>query len=65
MHIRTETSYGSTLGDARMRLHRDPAPECDLCGRPVRRETASERIHRGADGFDVVFVCGECGDGTD
>lgn len=43
----------------------DADPECDLCGRPARRETAFQRIHRGDDGVEVVTVCPECEVGTD
>jgi hypothetical protein len=34
--------------------------ECDFCGRTVHRESASQRVHRGDDGIEVVLVCNEC-----
>ncbi len=39
--------------------------ECDYCGREVRRETASQRVHNGDDGDEVVFLCHECEFGAD
>jgi hypothetical protein len=64
MSIATEIPTARTPGNAKMRLVGGDA-ECDLCGRPVRREIAFERIHRGGDDVEIVAVCPECEIGTD
>jgi hypothetical protein len=66
MHVATESSSARIPGNPKMRFGgADPAADCDLCGRPVRRETAFERIHHGDDGIVVVLVCPECECGAD
>jgi hypothetical protein len=55
----TETRTSRTLGNPSMRSGGADA-ECDFCGRPVRRETAFERVHHGWDGVVTVLVCPEC-----
>jgi hypothetical protein len=44
---------------------RTAAPECDFCGRPVRRESAIQRLHRDEEGVEIVLVCPECESGAD
>ena len=43
----------------------EAAYECDWCGRAVRPETASQRVHRVGSAEEVVFLCAECERGTD
>jgi hypothetical protein len=64
MYISTETPSGRFIG-AGTTPFGDAAPECDLCGREVRPETAFERTHRSDDGVEIVPVCRECELGDD
>lgn len=46
----------------------DTAPECDWCGRALRRETAVQRGQREGDetnATEVVRLCAECEFGAD
>jgi hypothetical protein len=61
----TDTFAARIPGTPSMRIGGADAAECDPCGRPVRRETAFERVHRGDDGTEVVLVCPECEGVTD
>jgi hypothetical protein len=47
------------------RLGGDAVPECDWCGRAVRRETGYERVEHGDDGVEVVLLCPDCELGTE
>jgi hypothetical protein len=66
MSIATELSSLRPASDASQgRFQGDALLECDWCGRPVRRETALERVQQGGDGSEVVLLCSECELGTD
>jgi hypothetical protein len=66
MHMHTETfSIWQSRNSQPSFAPGDAAAECDLCGRPARRETAFERVHHRDDEVEIALVCRECELGTD
>jgi hypothetical protein len=65
MHLEVQDASSTPHGAGEARLGGGAALECDWCGRAVRRETAFERVQRGADGVETVLLCAECELGAD
>jgi hypothetical protein len=65
MCITTEPGVARPATSGLARLEAGSPPECDFCGRAVRRGTAVERVARGDGAEEPVLLCAECAFGTD